>query len=78
MVAQQWLNNRTVYLDFAACSLHSSNQPANCNNFRLLVVIYLQWGRLRKEIVYNNINHNPIVLVILTIGLVVCVFLKHQ
>ena len=28
VVAQQWLNNRTVYLDFAACSLHSSNQPA--------------------------------------------------
>ena len=32
MVAQQWLNNRTIYLDFVACSLHSSNQPANCNN----------------------------------------------
>ena len=31
VVAQQ-LNNRTVYLDFAACSLHSSNQPVNCNN----------------------------------------------
>ena len=24
--------NGTVYLHFAACSLHSSNQPANCNS----------------------------------------------
>ena len=29
VVAQQWLNNRTVYLDFAACTY---NQPANCNS----------------------------------------------
>ena len=27
-LSEQWLNNRTVYLDFAAFSLHSSNQPA--------------------------------------------------
>ena len=29
-MVQQWLNNRTVYLDLLY-SLHSSNQPANCN-----------------------------------------------
>ena len=29
-MVQQWLNNRTVYSDLLY-SLHSSNQPANCN-----------------------------------------------
>ena len=29
--------NGTAYLDFAACSLHSSNQPANCNSSNVFV-----------------------------------------
>ena len=28
MVAQQWLNNRTVYFDFAACTLPTNLQTA--------------------------------------------------
>ena len=54
MVAQQWLNNRTVYLDFAACSLHSSNQPANHSQLSELVVG--GGGRQRKKIG----QHSPV------------------
>ena len=88
MVAQQRLNNRTLYLDFAACNLHSSNQPANCNKwilYRVLPKVIAVLFRLveigsNEEIGIRSVDAkitqttNPIVNMTKTIGLWLMLF----
>ena len=43
MVAQQWLNNRTVYLDdFAACSLPTNLRNCTTEDYKLVVRLQMQ------------------------------------
>ena len=49
MVAQQWLNNTTVYLDFAACTLPTNLQTAILFLLESFVKFNERWTRNAQD-----------------------------